>query len=130
MTQTDVYIGRLSDGADPFNWGGDQDTGRVPEQIAGTRFPPSRGPGYGAFSRLIDKIKRGELHGKQVEWGGWAANVSKDDILAFIDEIYRGDPTYTDPSYLPHLYPKLADLITAVRGLPDGERFALVACEL
>jgi len=129
MTQCDVYIGPLSGGDDPLDWGRDPNIGNVPGILDGTRFPPRPYP-RDAFSLLIGKIKDGKLPGKQVDWGAWAANVSKDDIIAFINEAYEGDRTYTDPNYWPHLYPKLQELFAAVHALPDNERFALTACEL
>ena len=67
---------------------------------------------------------------KPSTWGAWAANVTKDDIIAFIAEVYRDDRAYVDPSYMPHLYPKMRELMTFVHSLADDERYALVAVEL
>jgi hypothetical protein len=125
MTQTDVYIGRLSDGPDPLDWGGDYRIGNVPHRL-GPFFPPSRG---GTFHVLIGKIREKQYVGKQVDWGAWAATVTKDQILEFIEEVYQGDRTYLDPSYMPHLHPHLEELKVFVRSLPD-RTFALVASEL
>jgi hypothetical protein len=134
MSQCDVYIGRLSNGDDPLDWGRDPRVGNTPSVIDGTWFPPTsrgtRGISFGAFFQLIEKIEGGHLPGKQIDWGAWAAIVSKADIIAFINEAYQGDRTYSDPNYMPHLYPKLQELLGVVRELPDGERFAPVACEL
>jgi hypothetical protein len=49
---------------------------------------------------LIKKISSGEFAGKQFDWGGWAAKVSKQEILDFITEIYG------DPKAMPHLMKK------------------------
>ena len=86
MTICDVYIGRLSKGADPLDWGGDPRIGNTPGILAGTRFPPDLRPG-GSFALLVGKIRDGKLPGKQIDWGAWAANVAKNDIIAFIDEV-------------------------------------------
>jgi hypothetical protein len=44
---------------------------------------------------LIDKIESGELPGKQVDWGAWAANLSKQQILDFFNAVYEPDPGRT-----------------------------------
>ena len=44
---------------------------------------------------LIDKIESGELPGKQVDWGAWAANLSKQQILNFFNAVYEPDPGRT-----------------------------------
>jgi hypothetical protein len=124
MTQTDVYIARLSDKPDALDWGGQYNIGNIPNRL-GPFFPPGGKP----FYDLISKIKQGALLGQQVDWGAWAANVSKQDILDFIAATYQGDRTYSDPDYMPHLYPMLGKLLAFVEALPD-ERFALVASEL
>lgn len=41
---------------------------------------------------LIDKIKSGELPGKQIDWGAWAADVSKQQIFDFLDTVYPATP--------------------------------------
>jgi hypothetical protein len=110
---TDVYIGRLSDGPDPLDWGGEFRIGNAPGRIS-PFFPPT-----GSFWSLKKKIEKGDLPGKQVDWGAWAANVSKTDILDFIAQHYGGRPVDTD----------VAELIAFVEALPDV-RDALVASEL
>jgi hypothetical protein len=125
MPYCDVYVGRLSQGQDPLDWGGPFGIGNTPPRLS-PLFPPAIGR---PFSALIDKIKNHELEGKQIDWGAWAANVSRQQILDFIDEQYHGDRTYSDPDHAPHLYPVLGQLRELIASLPD-ERFALVAVEL
>jgi hypothetical protein len=125
MPYCDVYVGGLSQGPDPLDWGGPFGIGNTPARLS-PFFPPAIGR---PFSALIAKIKSQELEGKQIDWGAWAALVSRQQILDFIDEQYRGDRTYSDPAYAPHLYPALGQLRALVAALPD-ERFALVALEL
>jgi hypothetical protein len=45
-------------------------------------------------------------------------------------ETYQDDRTYSDPAYMPHLYPKLQELLNFVESLADDRRYALVATEL
>jgi hypothetical protein len=126
LTYLDVFVGELSEGDDPLDWGGDVN-GNLPK-VRGPYFPPQ---GSGApFSRLRRKIASGEFPGKQVDWGAWAAKVSKEQILDFIDEVYRGDNWYVDPTIMAHLFTKMEELMAYVRSLPDGRSYALVACEL
>lgn len=126
MTYRDVYIGELSSTADPLDWGGDWN-GNVPKLLS-PYFPP-HGGGV-PFFRLIEKISNGEFTGKQVDWGGWAAKVSKKDILDFITEVYRDNKWYSDPKLMPHLYAEMQTLIAYVHSLPEDGFFALVAEEL
>ena len=125
MPFLDVYVGCLGTGDDPLDWGGEYNLGNIPHCLKGTLFPPSSR----SFSLLTRKIRDGKFQGKQVDWGAFAANVSKSDILAFIEEVYAADPTYKTPDHAPHLYPKLQELLDAIHALPDDERFALVAEE-
>ena len=130
ITHRDVYIGELSTGSDPLDWGGDWN-GNVPDAKS-PMFPPH---GIGSlsedpFSQLIDRISSGKFQGKQVDWGGWAAKVTKEEILDFIAEVYQGDEWYIDPEVMPHLYQNMQTLMDNVRSLPEGGAFALVATEL
>jgi hypothetical protein len=82
------------------------------------------------FYSLVSQIKSGELQGKKVDWGAWAANVSKSDIIKFITEAYAGNSWYEDPNLMPHLYQRLQEVLKIVQALPETERFPLVALEL
>jgi hypothetical protein len=124
MPYTDVYLGSLAAGADPLDWGGDnrpvafrpyKDTNYV-------FFPPAR-PAPAFFS-LLGKIKSGQFPSRQLDWGCWAAKVSKQDIVDFIDEVYSGKPASNDEWRL-----RLDELIAFVNALPD-EDFAMVAIEM
>ena len=73
---------------------------------------------------LIAKIESGELPGKQVDWGAWAANLSKQQILEFFDAVYvRGGTSFSGLTTLVH------DMREFIRALPEGH-YALVASEL
>jgi hypothetical protein len=78
---------------------------------------------------LIDKIESGELPGKQVDWGAWAANLSKQQISDFFDAVYPTDPTNSDRALLSGLQSFVNEMRDFIRALPDG-RYALVASEL
>jgi hypothetical protein len=56
-----------------------------------------------------------------LDWGAWAADVSKRQISDFLDTVYPTDPADSD-----RMRGEMRDFI---RGLPDG-RYALVASEL
>src|ERR1700674_2731718 len=99
VTYRDVYIGKLSEGPDPLDWGGDWN-GNLPASES-PLFPPH---GADPFSQLITRIKDGRFSGKQVDWGGWVAKVSKAEILRYIAEIYCDDDWYADRKHMPHLY--------------------------
>ena len=75
---------------------------------------------------LMNKIKSGELPGKQVDWGAWAANVTKQQILDFVDAVYEPHPGSMVSA---GLEPALDELRDFTRTLPD-RRYALVASEL
>jgi hypothetical protein len=119
----DVYIGELSTGADPLDWGGDWN-GNAPVRKS-PFFPPSA-----PFYKLKEMISSGKFPGKQVDWGGWAARVSKQDILDFVAEAYRGNTYYTDPNAMPHLYQDMQTLMSYIHALPDDRSYALAATEL
>jgi len=74
----DVYIGELSSGADPLDWGGDWN-GNVPDAKS-PMFPPHGGGSLQEypFPQLIDRISSGRFQGKQVDWvGGWQKSRSR-----------------------------------------------------
>ena len=79
-------------------------------------FPPTS-ENEGPFRRLIRKIERQERAGKQVDWGAWAANVSKQEIMDFIEECYSEAELGSD------VFNHLIKLKAAVAAFPD-ERFA------
>jgi hypothetical protein len=126
ITFRDVSIGKLSDAADPFDWGGDWN-GNTPTE-GSPFFPPTGNPL--PFDRLLDKIWKGEFPGRQVDWGAWAAKVTKRQILAFIPECYGDTNRGGNPKVMEHLYGAFEELMAYVRALPDDGSYALVAEEL
>lgn len=124
MTYTDVYIGRLSEGPDPLDRSGGWD-GNQPERIS-RDFPVGRRGGSEPFSAFHDRMKDGRIQGKQVDWGAWAAIMSKADIESFVFEIY-GD-NY-DPDALPFQRSAYEDLMGVIKTLSNDQQYALVALE-
>src|SRR5258707_11851642 len=106
MTYLDVYVGELSDGDNPLDWGGDPQYGNTAPKIS-PFFPPHGNVIDTPHYRLIDKINRRKYSGKQVDWGAWAAQVSQQQILDFIEETSRGDDWYTDATHMPYLYARM-----------------------
>ncbi len=127
MTYTDVWVGDLGEGAGLLDWEGAYTLGNTPRKALTPMFPPAgnREP----WRILVNKIKAGELLGKQVDWGAWAANVTSQQVLDLIHQVYSGDAWYVSPSPMPHLLEKLAAVKTAVAALPADGRFALIADE-
>ena len=82
------------------------------------------------FSEVVEKISTGQFQGKQVDWAGWAAKVTKQELLKFIADVYRGDEWYVDPTIMPHLFENMQTLLAYVRSLPEDGALALVATEI
>ncbi|MDP9454430.1 MAG: hypothetical protein M3Q60_01290 [Actinomycetota bacterium] len=120
MTYYDVYIGRLDDPG--FSWGSEGGEGSPPGRLS-PFFPyapghTSRYPG-GAFGVLLDAIERGRFEGRQVDWGACVAVATKEEIAAFLDELYGNKESGAS-----------AELRGYVAGLEAGRSYALVASEL
>src|SRR5215472_1903574 len=124
MTNRWVFVGELSDGPDPLDWGGDPNRGNLPKK-KGPDFP-STAP-LEPWGRVVDMIERGETPGKRVDWGAWAGRASKSQLLKLIEETYGKDGP-RNPT--PYQYKQYQDLLAYVNALRDDEEYALVACEL
>jgi hypothetical protein len=81
MSYLDVYIGdpkqtnAVYKNTDDEAWR----IGNVPKRIS-PFFPD----GHRAFYLLINQIEDGYYEGKKIDWGAWAAKVSKEKIKEFI----------------------------------------------
>lgn len=91
MAICDVYVGVEGE---PFSWQPSDEAYRflnLPRSV-GPSFPSAPGlNSFILFSQVIRRIKDGRYAGAQVEWGGWAAKVSRADILNFVAEFYPPD---------------------------------------
>lgn len=118
MSFYDMYIGDLQDPT--FHWEGADWNGNVPHRLS-PFFPPGYSSGLkNPFWALINKIETNAFDGKQTDWGGWVARINKDQLLAFIDQLY-GD--YEQSS-------SLKGLRAYVATLDPEKQCALVAAEL
>jgi hypothetical protein len=127
MTLTSVYVGSLADGPDPLDWGGDPNIANAPKRRLTPRFPPVRAGSPDPRSTVVEQIKTGEYHGRQVDWGAWAALVTKADIVALVEQLYGADPYLGYPE---HLRQPMDEFRSAVTALADNTRYALIADEL
>ena len=124
MTYHDAYIGDLDD----FDWEcADGNNTNTPARLS-PYFPPVGGRYHdGPFWRIRELLESGKLTGKQTDWGAWTAKANKEQILAFIEDCYRGQ--YTNPSEMPHLFKTFEQLLKSAKSLEDGKLYALVATE-
>jgi hypothetical protein len=98
MTYFWAFIGELSDGPDPLDWGGSYNGNQPKHQ--GPDFPWLPGK-VRPYACLTEKMASGKLKWKQVDWGSSAAIATKQDILDFIAEVYGGNEWRTDPKVEP-----------------------------
>lgn len=126
MSFLDVYIGfsegySLTPDPDKFN------IGNTPK--CQSPFFPN---GSTAFRRLVEKIDSQAFHGAQVDWGAYAAIVTKVQILSFMEELYPPEwqektREFNNRVGLPDEYGNLKDFVEA---LSEDEKYILVASEL
>ncbi len=122
LTYTDVYVGELSEGDNPLDWGGVHGVGNEPKKDVTPLFPFAPGLGvYEPFSTVRLRILDGTYKGEQIDWGGWAAVVTKTQIVALLEELY-GPPH-------PEADAAIAALHKAVQALDGERRYALTAVE-
>jgi hypothetical protein len=129
MPYADVYIGPLSTGGHPLDWGGKKRPAafRPYSDTNSVFFPPSA---PAAFAELLDRVFSGEVQARRVDWDCWAAKMSKRKIIAFINEIYVSNP------YLPQAAAekdaarrrRIEELLAFVQSLPDAD-FAVIAVQ-
>ena len=123
MTHRYVFVGELSDGPDPLDWGGDPSLGNLPKGWS-PDFP-SVAP-LEPWGRVVTMIEGGETPGKRVDWGAWAGRASKAQLLNLIEETYGKGESLGLP---PYRYELFQDLLAYVSALSDDKEYALVACE-
>lgn len=112
----DVWLSE--DGADPgFVWDpahGDR-SGNCPKPQS-PLFPWAR---TAVFWPLVRKIESGELSGRQCDWGCWVARVTKEQVSAFVGEVYA-DVVPDDA---------IRELRAHIDGLDPERTYLLVAAE-
>ncbi len=89
-------------------------------------FPPDHGYGT-AFFAIRDGVQSGRFEGVQVDWGSWAARMTRAEIEQFLEEIYgpAGEYEAKEPE---HLAEKMRTLRRVVANLVPGRHYAVV-CE-
>lgn len=80
--------------------------------------------GHGGNVRLKSR-EPSDYEGEQVDWGGWAAKVTKSDILQFVADVYPLDYGWR----FPHLRKQYDELLESLHALSDEGSYALVAVE-
>ncbi len=123
MSFLDVYIGDLSDPS--FRWDGGNWSGNVP-----VRLSPFFPEGHRVQGAMLDRISDGAYIGKQTDWGGYVAKVTKQQIKDLIEEQYGDHEWYKDPSPMPHMLQALQKLRNFVDSLDERKLHALVTTEL
>ena len=124
MTIHNVYVGDL---ADPkFHWDGGDWNGNVPRPL-GPSFP---GAGFRDYCRVMDIVRSGRFEGRQTDFGGWVARVTRHQLLDLLEEWYGRDPWYTDPAKMPHQYEQLQKVRAFILSLDPNATYGLVAWEL
>lgn len=113
MLFQEVFLGEASsDGA--LDWGGDYDLANVPARI-GPLFP-AKGAKVRPYELVFAWVACGRLEGRRVDWGAFAAAVTRSDVAAFVDACYGRDGAP-------------AELLRLVMSLAPGRRYALIASE-
>lgn len=116
----DVYIGYFEKGFDHI---GDPYEGNSPFRIS-PFFP-----GFSShYFKLKERIADGAYDGRKVDWGAWAARVTKKQIIEFIDEEY-GESPFTG-AYDGHLRKEYEALISFVKELSTDDEHYLVASSI
>src|SRR5437870_3932645 len=94
MSFLDVYIGDLEDPL--FHWDGGNWNGNVP-----TRLSPFFPHGDRIRRVMLERIDSKAYEGKQTDWGGYVAKVTKQQINDLIEEQYYDHEWYKHPSPMP-----------------------------
>jgi hypothetical protein len=123
MSFLDVYIGDLSDPS--FRWDGGDWNGNVPKRLS-PFFPD----GHRVQGAVLKRIEDGTYVGKQTDWGGHVAKVTKQQIKDLIEEQYGDREWYKHPSPMPHMLQDLEELRAFVDSLQERKLYAFVTTEL
>ncbi len=120
MPYSDVYIGELNDPR--FSWDEGNWKSNIPRPIS-PFFPPLKEEDDMPFRVLIDLIKKGVYNGKQTDYAGWVARVSKAQIKKFAENLY-GSLNELKTRYRAK---EIHTLYEFIDKLDDTKNYALVA---
>ena len=112
----DVFIGYLDD--PDFHWDGGDWNGNIPHRKS--PFFPNASQ---SFSAVIKKIKEGKFEGKKVDWGGFVAKLTTDEIEQFLDEQNQNDANEWTQN-------TIKEIKEFLHTLDKNKQYALVACEI
>ena len=128
----DVFIGEID--VPGFSWeksDADGEYGAVEPRSVSDSFPES----YDDFSELRDRMEDGRYVTKPIDWGTWAAKVSKQEIIEFLKDQYGDDIMEEESAYIKSrseykvYVEKTKGLIALVTQFDDNKTYALVARE-
>jgi hypothetical protein len=120
-----AYIGDLED--HNFKWTGGDWNGNVPRQLSPTLV--------GCFWAIVRAIEAGRYPGKQTDFGGWVAKVTRQQLLEFVQENleplrHEADSGQPPPEgYQGAHFERLQRVYAFLSTLEDGKLYALVAAE-
>ena len=104
MTFYDVYVARADDPA--YTREGDWNVGNFPNALSPVLYDRN------CFYRISDMVQRGEVSGKQTDWGCWMVIVDKTQVLEFFRDV--------------HIQKEMLDFLESLK---DDQNYALVALE-
>ncbi|RFU61975.1 hypothetical protein [Peribacillus glennii] len=111
----EVFIGDLSD--PDFDYETGSWSGNIPKRISGY-FPNP----HNIFPKLVDKIDKKEITGRQTDWGSWTAILYPNELTNVIIDLYGEQSFETDTM--------VSSLLTFVRQLDNTKQYGLVASEM
>lgn len=111
----EVYIGDVTD--PHFNYESGSWSGNIPKRVSG--FFPNP---HSIFFSLIEKIEKGEIIGKQTDWGSWTALLYPNELAEVIKELYGNEVCANDNS--------IRGILDFVNQLDNEQQYGLVACEI
>ena len=133
MPFLDVYIAPLDSAG--FSWEPTSHQYNIhnrPRRV-GPPFPP-RGVGDlpSAWHLVRERIESGRYEGEQVDWGSWAGRVTREEVIALVEEVFPAGWTYDAPEAairpFAHLDADLLEFREFIATL-DEDNYLVVACE-
>jgi hypothetical protein len=110
----EVFIGDLSD--PEFNYENGNYNDNCPKRMIDF-FPKS----HTFFHEVVDRILKGEMEGKQTDWGTWTASLYPRQIIEFIIEVCTREGINRS---------SIRGVISFLERLPQDVKVGLVACEM
>ena len=133
MPFLDVYIAPLESAG--FSWDPTSDRYNIcnmPRRV-GPLFPPNGTKGLpDAWHLVRERIDSGRYEGEQVDWGSWAGRVTREEVVALVEEVFPAGWTYDAPDdairAFAHLDADLVKFRDFIASLGEGD-YLVVAFE-